>query len=74
MSEHVAEKYATKLLEENDIEAVLQRLDRLTVEESKMTVPEILDVIYGLFNSMQVVMDGAHRLFIQLPASYETPI
>ena len=60
----MAEKYATKLLEENDMEAVLQRLDRLTVEESKVAVPEILDVIYGLFNSMQVVMDGAHRLVI----------
>ena len=68
MAEHVAEKYATKLLGENDIESVLQRLDRLTVEEAKMTFPEILDVIYGLFNSMQVVMDGAHRLIIYLPA------
>jgi len=64
MAEHVAEKYATKPLGENDMEAVLQRLDRLTVEESKMTTPEILNVIYGLFNSMQVVMDGAHRLII----------
>ena len=59
MAERVAEKYATKLLGENDIEAVLPRLDRLTVEESKMTVPEILNVIYGLFNSTQVIMDGA---------------
>ena len=64
MAEHVAEKYATKLLGENEIKVVLQRLNRLTVEESKMTVPEILYVIYGLFNSMQVVMDGAHRLII----------
>jgi len=29
-----------------------------------MIVSEILDVIYGLFNSMQVVMDGAYRLII----------
>jgi hypothetical protein len=64
MTEHVAEKNATKLLGEEDIEAVLQRLDRLTVEESKKTVPEILNVIYGLFNGMQVVMDGASRLVI----------
>ena len=61
MAEHVAEKYAMKLLGENDMEAVLQRLDRLTVEESKMTVLEILNVIHGLFNNMRVVMDGAHR-------------
>ena len=64
MSEHVTEKYATRLLGESDIEAVLQRLDRLTREESKMIVSEILGVIYGLFNSMQVVMDGAYRLII----------
>ena len=64
MAEHVTEKYATRLLGESDIEAVLQRLDRLTVDETRMTVPLILDVIYGLFNSMQVVMDGAYRLII----------
>jgi len=64
VSEHVTEKYATRLLGESDIEAVLQRLDRLTREESKMIVSEILGVIYGLFNSMQVVMDGAYRLII----------
>ena len=52
MAEHVAEKYVKKLLGKNDIEPVLQRLDRLTVE-SKMAIPEILDV-----------MDGAHRLII----------
>jgi len=34
MAQQVAEKYATKLRGENDMEAVLQRLDRLTVEES----------------------------------------
>jgi len=64
MAEHVAEKYATKLLRENDIKAVLQTLDRLTVGEFKMTILEILDVVYYLFNSMQVIMDGAHRLII----------
>jgi len=64
VAEHVTEKYATRLLGANDIEAVLQRLDGLTMEESKMIVSEILDVIYGLFNSMQVAMDGAYRLII----------
>ena len=63
MAEHVAEKYLKKLLGNNDIEAVLQRLDRLTME-SKMAVPEILDVIQGLSNNVNVVMDGAHRLII----------
>ena len=76
MAEHAAEKYATKLLGENDIDVVLQRLDRLTVKESKMTVQHIHYVICGLFNSMQVVMDGAHCLIIYSywPTRYETPI
>jgi len=59
----VAEKYAKKLLGEKDIESVLLRLDRLTLEESKTTVAQILDVVYGLVNNMQVVMEGAHGQF-----------
>ena len=45
-------------LGEADIESVLQRLDRLTLEESRTTVAETLDVVYGLVNDMQVVMEG----------------
>jgi hypothetical protein len=47
---------------ENDIEAVLQRLDRLTVEESRMTATQTMEVVYGLFNNMKVVMDGTETL------------
>ena len=72
MAERVAEKCAKKLLGEKDIEAVLQRLDRLTVEGSRMTVPQTLDVICGLVDNMQVVMDGTHRLFILLRTLYVT--
>jgi hypothetical protein len=49
---------AKKLIGENDIEAVLQRLDRLTVEESRMTATQTMEVVYGLFDNMKVVMDG----------------
>ena len=56
----MAEKYAKMLLGKKDIESVLQRLDRLTLEESKMTVAQTLDVVYGLVNNIQVVMEGAH--------------
>ena len=45
-------------LGETDIESMLQRLDRLTLEESRTTVAETLDVVYGLVNDMQVVMEG----------------
>ena len=60
----VAEKYAKKFLGEKDIESVLLRLDRLTLEESKTTVAQTLDVVYGLVNNMQVVMEGAHGQFV----------
>ena len=60
----VAEKYAKKILGEKDIESVLLRLDRLTLEESKMTAAQTLDVAYGLVKNMQVVMEGAHSQFI----------
>lgn len=57
----VVEKYAKKILGEKDIESVLDRLDRLTLEESKITAAQTLDVVCRLVNKMQVVMKGAHR-------------
>ena len=55
-----AEKFARKLLGEKDVESVLQRLDRLTLEESKVTVAQTLDVVYSLVSNMEVVMEGPH--------------
>ena len=51
-------KYAKKLLEENDMEKVLLRLDRLTPEEAWTTVTPTLEVIYGLVNNLILVMEG----------------
>ena len=53
------EKYAKTLLGEKDIESILLRLDRLSLEELKMAVARTLDVVYGLVNNMQVVTKGA---------------
>ena len=58
---HDAEKFAKKLLGESDIEAVLQRLDRLTMEESRVTATQTMEVVYGLFNNMKIVMDGTEN-------------
>jgi hypothetical protein len=52
------EKLVNKLLGEKDIEAVLQRLDRLTQDEARITAAQTLDVVYGLVQNMKVVMDG----------------
>ena len=54
-----AEKLVKKLLGENEVEAVLQRLDRLTQDEARMTAAQTLEVVYGLVQNMKVVMDGA---------------
>jgi hypothetical protein len=47
-----------KILGENDIEAVLQRLDRLTLEEARATGAQTLEVVYGLVQHRRVVIDG----------------
>jgi hypothetical protein len=56
--EHGTEKFAKKLLGEREIEAVLQRLDRLTQDEARMTVAQTFEVVHGLVNNLKVVMDG----------------
>ena len=54
-----AEKVLKKLLGgEKDIEAVLQRLDRLTMDEARIAAAQTLEVVYGLIQNMRVVMDG----------------
>jgi hypothetical protein len=47
---------------ENDVEADLQRLDRLTEEEAKTTATQTLQLAYDLLKNIQVVMDGARGL------------
>jgi hypothetical protein len=63
LAEHITEKFAKKLLGESDIEAVLQRLDRLTQEEARITAANTLEVVHGLVNNLKEVMDGALALF-----------
>ena len=56
---HDLEKLGKKLLGDNDVETVLQRLDRLTQEEAQTTATQTLELVYGLVKSIKVVMDGA---------------
>ena len=62
IAQHGVEKFAKKLLGESEIEAVLQRLDRLTQEEGRMTVAQTFEVVHGLVNNVKVVMDGTQSL------------
>ena len=43
-----AEKFMKKLIGDTDIEAALQRLDRLTDDEARTTGAQILKVVYSL--------------------------
>ena len=51
-------KLVSKLFGGNDVDAVLQRLDRLTQDEARTTVAQTLEVIHRLVRNMSIVMDG----------------
>jgi hypothetical protein len=52
------EKLVGKLVGEKKMEAMVQRLDRLTQDEARQAVAHILKVVHGLVENMKVVMDG----------------
>jgi hypothetical protein len=64
LAQRNAEKFVNKLFGDNGVNAVLQRLDRLTQDEARTTAAQTLEVVYGLFQNMRVVIDGEriHRL------------
>ena len=53
-----AVKFVKKLLGDDEIEAVLRRLDRLTQDEARTTAAQTLEIVHGLTQDMRVVMDG----------------
>jgi hypothetical protein len=57
-------------LGESEIEAVLQRLDRLTVDEARMTGTETLQVVYGLLSNMKLVMNGTQPILCVLSTTH----
>jgi hypothetical protein len=62
LTEREAVKFVKKLLGDNEVEAVLQRLDRLTLEEARMTAIQTLVVVHGLAQKMREVIDGKPTL------------
>jgi uncharacterized protein YpuA (DUF1002 family) len=52
------EKLVGKLVGEEKMNAVVQRLDRLTQDEARQTVAQILKVVHGLVENMKMVMGG----------------
>ena len=55
-----SEKFVKKLFGgDNDADAILQRLDRLTQDEARTTAAEILNIVHGLVQDMS---EQAHLL------------
>jgi len=46
------------VLEDNEVEAILERLDRLTIDEARTTAAQTLEVVCGLVQNMRAVMNG----------------
>ena len=63
LAERNAVKAIKKVFAKRDVEAVLQRLDRLTEDEARTTAAQTLEVIYSLVQNMTMIMDGekTHR-------------
>jgi hypothetical protein len=47
---------------EKDIEATIQRLDRLTLDEGRATAAQTLEVVYGLVQHRKAIMDGEYSI------------
>jgi hypothetical protein len=56
-------KLARKLVGEKKMEAMIQRLDRLTQDKGRQTVTQILKVVHGLVENMKVVMEALGTFF-----------
>ena len=52
------EKLVRKLVGEKKLDAMVQRLDRLTQDEARQTAAQIFKVVHGLVENMKVVMIG----------------
>ena len=59
---YLTERNTVKVIKQDfarkDVEAVLQRLDRLTEDEAQTTAAQSLEVVHNLVQSMTVIMDG----------------
>jgi len=60
------EKFAKKLLGASEIEDVLHRLDRLTLDEARITGTETLQVVHGLVSNMKLVISGTQLSHLHL--------
>jgi len=57
-AQHHAVKFVKNFFKEKDIEAVLERLDRLTQDEARTTAAHMLAIVHGLVQNMKEFMGG----------------
>ena len=67
------EKLVRKLVGEKKMEAMVQRLDRLTQDEARQTGAQILKVVHGLVENMKVVMNSEQIYQACRPLGVEDP-
>ena len=58
LTERNAAKFGKKGFREKDVEAILQRPDRLTQDEARTTAAQTLEVVHRLVQNMRVFMVG----------------
>ena len=58
----IEEKFVGKLIGEKKMEEMAQRLDRLTQDEARQTIAQILKVVHGLVKNVDVEMSGENIL------------
>jgi hypothetical protein len=64
VTQYTLEKSTKRLLGESEIEAVLQRLDRLTQDEARISVAQTLGVVHSLVGNVKTVLAGARSCMI----------
>ena len=71
---HVNDRDAVKLVKkifgENQVESVLRRLDRLTLDEARIAAMQTLDVVHGLIQNMRMVVNGEAILCSRMRIRY----
>ena len=63
-------KFVRKLFGESKIEDALHRLDRLTLDEARMTGVETLQVVHHLKSDMRLIVGGMQTYFFSLLMAY----
>ncbi len=61
VTHHIAVKFVKKGSGEKEVEAVLERLDRLTLDEARTTAIHTLEVVHRLVQNITAIMDGEQQ-------------